>query len=295
MQDFVSDFEKYLKTEKKSSKNTLESYLRDVGQFLSYCNMNSITNIKLVDTSVIQRYFEYLTVMGKSQATITRVAASLRCYFIYLVKSSFVDENPVVKVKMKTAEKKLPEILTGKEVLNLLAQPNGSDYKSIRDKAMLELLYATGIKVSELIELEVSDVNLQIGILNLKNSKNARIIPIYPAAVKTLQSYIFNVRPAIINDMNDERLFSNMSGEPLSRQGFWKIVKFYAQKANIDKDITPHTLRHSFAAHLLENGADLKDIKDMLGHSDISTTQIYAQLMKNKYANDYKKFHPLAH
>ncbi len=295
MQDFISNFENYLKNEKKSSKNTLESYLRDVGQFLTYCNINGLTEISEVDSSVIQRYFEYLTVMGKSQVTITRVAASLRCFFIYLAKSSIVAENPVIKIKMKTAEKKLPEILTGKEVLNLLAQPNGSDYKSIRDKAMLELLYATGIKVSELIELEVSDLNLQIGILNLKKAKNERIIPIYPAAVKTLQTYIFNVRPAIINDLNDDRLFTNMSGESLSRQGFWKIVKFYAQKANIDKDITPHTLRHSFAAHLLENGANLKDIKDMLGHADISTTQVYAQLMKNKYAQDYKKFHPLAH
>ena len=175
-----------------------------------------------------------------------------------------------------------------------MSQPSDGDYKSIRDKAMLELLYATGIKVSELTDLTVSDVNIQIGILNLKKAKNERIIPIYPAAVKTLQNYIVNVRPIIVTDRKENRLFTNMSGEPLSRQGFWKIVKFYAQKANIKKEITPHTLRHSFAAHLLENGADLKDIKEMLGHSDISTTQIYAQLMKNKYALDYKKFHPLA-
>ena len=195
---------------------------------------------------------------------------------------------------MKSCEKKLPEILSGKEVLNLLSQPSDSDYKSIRDRAMLELLHATGIKVSELTELEISDVNIQIGILNLKNAKNERIIPIYPAAVKTLQNYIINVRPIIVTDRKENRLFTNMSGEPLSRQGFWKIVKFYAQKANIKKEITPHTLRHSFAAHLLENGADLRDIKEMLGHSDISTTQIYAQLMKNKYTLDYKKFHPLA-
>lgn len=294
MQEFISQFETYLRNEKKSSKNTLESYLRDIGQFSSYCAANGIKDVCDIDSYVIERYFEYLAVMGKSQATVTRVAASIRCFFIFLVKNSVCNENPVVKVKMKSAEKKLPEILTGKEVLNLLSQPSGSDYKSIRDKAMLELLYATGIKVSELIELEVSDINLQIGILNLRNAKNERIIPMYPAAVKTLQNYIYNVRPAIINDMEEERLFTNMSGEPLSRQGFWKIVKFYAQKANIKKDITPHTLRHSFAAHLLENGANLKDIKEMLGHSDISTTQVYAQLMKNKYAQDYRRFHPLA-
>lgn len=294
MQKFISSFEQYLTNEKKSSKNTLESYLRDVGQFLSYCEMNGIKNIERVDSVVIERYFEYLTVMGKSQSTITRVAASTRCFFTYLVKASVCESNPVTAVKLRTVDKKLPEILTGKEVLNLLAQPSGQDYKSIRDKAMLELLYATGIKVSELVELNVSDINLQIGILNLQRSKNERIVPIYPAAIKTLRTYIYNVRPAVINDVSEERLFTNMNGEALSRQGFWKIVKYYADKAKINKSITPHTLRHSFATHLLENGADLKDIKDMLGHADISTTQVYTQLMKNKYASDYKKFHPLA-
>lgn len=294
MQDFILSFENYLTNEKRSSENTRDSYLRDVGQFSNYCRINGIDNLCAVDSVVIERYFEYLSVMGKSQSTVTRVAASLRCYFVFLVKNSYCSENPVSKIKVRTTEKKLPEILSGKEVLNLLSQPSGTDYKSIRDKAMLELLYATGIKVSELVEVKVSDINLQIGILSLHGVKNERIIPIYPAAVKTLQTYIFNVRPAIINDMAEERLFTNMSGEALSRQGFWKIVKFYAEKAKINKDITPHTLRHSFAAHLLENGADLKDIRDMLGHADISTTQVYAQLMKNKYASDYKKFHPLA-
>ncbi len=294
MNSFISGFEDYLRNEKKSSKNTLESYLRDVGQFLSYCQMNELPVVSEVDCKVLEKFFEYLSVMGKSNATVTRVAASLRCYFNYLIKLSVIEKSPLVGIKMKSSEKKLPEILTGKEILNLLSQPSDSDYKSIRDKAMLELLYATGIKVSELIELEVTDISLQIGILNLKNAKNERIIPIYPAAVKTLQNYILHVRPAIVTSPLESRLFTNMSGEPLSRQGFWKIVKFYAQKANIKKEITPHTLRHSFAAHLLENGADLKDIKEMLGHSDISTTQIYAQLMKNKYALDYKKFHPLA-
>ena len=294
VQDLIFGFENYLKTEKKSSKNTLESYLRDVGQFLSYCKMNEINEISHVDTTVINKYFEYLSAIGKSQTTVSRSGASIRCFYRYLNKDGIVKNCPDIKVQTKSTEKKLPEILTGKEVLNLLSQPTGSDYKSVRDKAMLELLYATGIKVSELIELEISEINLQIGFLNLKNTRNERIIPIYPAAVKTLQAYILNVRPAIINSNDEEKLFTNMSGEPLSRQGFWKIVKHYAQLANIKKDITPHTLRHSFAAHLLENGASLKDIKDMLGHADISTTQIYAQLMKNKYVQDYNKFHPLA-
>jgi len=294
MQGFISKFENYLRNEKKSSDNTLDSYLRDLGQFLSYCEMNEIKEVSQVDKKTVEKFFEYLTVIGKSNATVSRVAASLRCFFNYLIKTSEIESSPLSGIKLKSTEKKLPEILSGKEVLNLLSQPSDSDYKSIRDRAMLELLYATGIKVSELTELEVSDVNIQIGILNLKNAKNERIIPIYPAAVKTLQNYMINVRPIIVTDRKEYRLFTNMSGQPLSRQGFWKIVKFYAQKANIKKEITPHTLRHSFAAHLLENGADLKDIKEMLGHSDISTTQIYAQLMKNKYALDYKKFHPLA-
>lgn len=294
MQDFISNFENYLRNEKRISNNTLVSYLRDVSQFSNYCRVNEIADVCDVDDVVVERYFEYLTVMGKSQSTISRAAAAIKCYYIYLIKENVCSVNPVANIKLKPVEKKLPEILTGKEVLNLLAQPSGTDYKSIRDKAMLELLYATGIKVSELIDLEVGDLNLQIGILNLKNTRSERIIPIYPAAVKTLHNYIVNVRPAIINDIYETKLFTNMSGESLSRQGFWKIIKFYAEKAKIKKDITPHTLRHSFAAHLLENGAELSDIKEMLGHADISTTQIYAQLMKNKYAQDYKKFHPLA-
>ena len=294
MQKFLVGFESYLKNEKKASKNTLESYMRDVGQFSAFCISNGISDICSVNSTTIQRYYDYLSVVGKSQTTIVRVAASLRSYFTYLNKSGVCDSNPVISIKIKNSDKKLPQILTGKEVLTLLAQPSGTDYKSIRDKAMLELLYATGIKVSELVDLEISDLNLQIGILNLRSAKNGRIIPIYPAAVKTLQLYVNNVRPAIINNIEEERLFTNMSGESLSRQGFWKIVKFYAKKAKISKDITPHTLRHSFAAHLLENGADLNDIKEMLGHSDISTTQVYTQLMKNRYTQDYKKYHPLA-
>ena len=284
MQDFISSFENYLANEKKASKNTLDSYIRDVGQFSTYCRINGIEEVTLVDSSVIEKYFEYLSVMGKSQATITRVAASLRCYFLFLVKNSYCVDNPLKGIKLHTTEKKLPEIHSGKEVLNLLAQPAGTDYKSIRDKAMLELLYATGIKVSELVDIKVSDINLHIGILNLKTARNERIIPIYPAAVKTLQTYIYNVRPAIISSMFEERLFTNMSGEALSRQGFWKIVKFYAQKAKINKDITPHTLRHSFAAHLLENGADLKDIKDIaicrLNAKDVVRHRLVQEIIK---------------
>ena len=188
----------------------------------------------------------------------------------------------------------MPGILDSKQIMLLLSQPDGDNYKSIRDKAMLELLYATGIKVSELISLTVSDVNLQIGILHTHGGKNERIIPIYPTAAKHLGEYISSVRPALVQSEEEDRLFTNMNGQPMSRQGFWKIIKYYADKAGIKEEITPHTLRHSFAAHLLENGAQLKDIKEMLGHSDISSTQIYAQFIKNKYVQSYAKFHPLA-
>ena len=184
----------------------------------------------------------------------------------------------------------MPDILTSNEVVTLLSQPCGKDYKSIRDRAMLELLYATGIKVSELIELTVGDVNLQIGILHIKSQNHERIVPIYQTAVKHLSDYLSMARPALVSDGREDKLFTNYSGKPMSRQGFWKIIKFYSKKAGINKDITPQTLRHSFAAHLLENGAQLSDIKDMLGHLDISSTQVYAQIVKSKYIQSYFLF-----
>lgn len=295
MKDYIIGFKDYLKNQKKSSDNTLESYLRDIGQFLMFCNSNNITNIQDINAVTIEKYNSYMSLNGKSKATLTRVAASMRCFFQYLTNTGTIFANPILNVKFEKAEKKLPQVLTNREVNLLLSQPDGSDYKSMRDKAMLELLYATGIKVSELIDLNINDVNLQIGILHMRSAKTERIIPMYPAAIKAVASYMANVRPIIVTESNEERLFTNMNGSALSRQGFWKIIKHYAAMADIDKDITPHTLRHSFAAHLLENGAQLADIKEMLGHSDISSTQIYAQIMKNKYTQAYKRFHPLAH
>lgn len=294
MKDYIIGFKDYLKNQKKSSDNTLESYLRDIGQFLLYCNSNNINDVQDISAVTIEKYNSYLALNGKSKATVTRVAASMRCFFLYLTNIGAIFSNPVLNVKFEKAEKKLPEVLTSREVNLLLSQPDGSDYKSVRDKAMLELLYATGIKVSELIDLSVNDVNLQIGILHMRSAKTERIIPMYPAAIKAVAAYIANVRPIIVTESNEDRLFTNMNGSSLSRQGFWKIIKHYAAMADIEKDITPHTLRHSFAAHLLENGAQLTDIKEMLGHSDISSTQIYAQIMKNKYTQAYKRFHPLA-
>lgn len=294
MENSIRVFNNYLINEKKSSSNTIESYMRDVLQFSQFCTSNKITNVRKIDNSLVEKYLKYLTVMGKSESTKLRTIATLRAFFRCLSAKGMFDGNPLDGITVKKTEKQLPGVLDEKEIVLLLSQPSGVDFKSIRDKAMLEILYATGIKVSELIELKVGDINLQIGILHLKNGKKERIVPIYPAAIRSVANYLVNVRPAIVLEENEDKLFTNMNGKPMSRQGFWKIIKHYADTAGIQKDITPHTLRHSFAAHLLENGATLSDIKEMLGHSDISSTQIYAQMMKSKYTSAYSKFHPMA-
>ncbi len=285
--DCLAEYKNYLANTKNSSASTLEAYIRDVKQFVSYCH-KEFTNI---DAKIIEKYIKDL---NKSESTKLRVLASLRAFFKFLVINGKISENPTDNIKLKKTKTHDLGILTADEIVHLLSQPNGDDFKSVRDKAMLELLYATGIKVSELLAVKVSDVNLTIGILHLENGEKERIVPIYPAAVKSLADYIQNVRSAIVSENDNGFLFTNLSGLPMSRQGFWKIIKFYANKASIKKEITPQTLRHSFAAHLLENGAKLKDIKEMLGHSDISSTQVYAKFVKEKYASKYAKFHPLA-
>ena len=295
MKDYISEFRTYLLNVKKCSANTLDAYLRDISQFIAYCNMNGTTDLKKIDKSFINKYLEYLEFLGKSASTKSRLIASVRCYFKFLISFGVADSNPADGIRFKKAETKMPGILDSKDILLLLSQPKGNDYKSVRDRAILELLYATGIKVSELVSINVSDLNLQLGLLHLHiDDKHERIIPVYPTAVKHISEYISNVRPALVQSETGDILFTNMNGTALSRQGLWKMIKHYAVSAGIKSEITPHTLRHSFAAHLLENGADLKDIKEMLGHADISSTQVYAQFVKNKYALAYKKFHPLA-
>lgn len=294
MNSYAIDFIDFLSNVKKSSASTVDSYSRDLNKFEAFCVGNGIKSVTEIDGAVIKKYTQFMLGNGQSEASVSRTVASLRCYFKFLISKNIINESPMANISQIRTVKKLPEILTNKEVLTLLNQPAGNDFKSCRDKAMLELLYATGIKVSELISLKVNDINLNIGILHLKNDKNERIIPIYPEAIKAISKYINSVRPILVSEDENEFLFTNMNGQVMTRQGFWKIIKQYAEQAKIKKDITPHTLRHSFAAHLLENGAQLSDIKEMLGHSDISSTQIYAQIMKNKYAAAYKKFHPLA-
>lgn len=294
MQDLHQQFETYLVDTKGVSDNTLESYMRDIRQYDSYLKTIGIDSPADATADTFTKYIDTLGRAGRSNATMTRVVASVRCYYIFLNTIGVVSGNPVNGVKLDRAEKKLPEIMTGKEVDLLLSQAVNTDPKGCRDKAMLELLYATGIRVSELIGLNIDDVNLDIGILHCSGSKNDRVIPIYPTAVAAIHDYINRVRSVTLLDRDEQALFVNMNGTRMTRQGFWKIIKQYAKQAGIKKDITPHTLRHSFAAHLLENGAQLKDIQEMLGHSDISSTQVYAHIMKDKYSNVYNKFHPRA-
>lgn len=293
MVQILEAYEEYLIQVKRSSENTVASYMRDLRQYAAYLQELNI-DVLDADQDAVHHYVDHMHDKGKSAATISRCLASMKSLYSFAIAQGMRDSNPVLGIHVEKAEKKLPQILTGKEVELLLDQPKCTDLKGYRDKAMLELLYATGIRVSELINLDVSDVNILGGFIKCGADGKVRIIPLYPAAIKALSDYISEIRPKMIADTDEESLFVNVSGDRMSRQGFWKIIKFYQDKAQIDKDITPHTLRHSFAAHLLENGADLRSIQEMLGHSDISSTQVYAQLVKQNLKSVYHKYHPKA-
>lgn len=293
MTDVKNQFRQYLVETRKVSTNTLQSYLRDIDQYFEYLRVRNIMPFE-VQTEQIEKFIKTMESTGLSKSTIARMMATLRCFYRFGTIKGMIQFNPTGGIQTAKGEKKLPQILTSKEIELFLAQPDITDYKGCRDKAMLELLYATGIRVSELIELNVDDINLQLGVLYCRTNKSERIIPIYDEARDAISDYLKRVRNAVILDYNETALFTNMNGSRMTRQGFWKIVKAYTQSANIHKDITPHTLRHSFATHLLENGAQLKDIKEMLGHSDISSTQVYAKVVKERYKNVYANCHPKA-
>ncbi|MEG2420280.1 MAG: site-specific tyrosine recombinase XerD [Oscillospiraceae bacterium] len=291
--DELKNYETYLRDEKQASVNTMNSYLRDVTQFKTWLVEESVTLTK-VKSPDIDRYVKYLDSLGKSAATITRSVASLKSFYTYLMGAGKVKLNPAKGIELARVERKLPQILTNKEVELFLEQPDGNDVKGCRDRAMLELLYATGIRVSELIDLNVEHVNLSAGFVRCISHNKERVIPLYQTAVKALSGYMSRVRGQLIEHQDEKALFVNMNGERMSRQGFWKLIKHYQEKAGIQKEITPHTLRHSFATHLLENGADLRSIQEMLGHADISSTQIYTQLVNQKLKDVYTKAHPRA-
>lgn len=295
MLDLLHAYENYLTAVKQASANTVSSYMRDLRQFSQWVQSHCDQDISSVSRREVSDYLLFLQNQGKSGSTISRTLASLKNFFAYLVSSGFIKESPVTSdIHVERGEKKLPEILTGREVELLLAQPSCTDAKGYRDKAMLEVMYATGIRVTELIDLNASDVNLELGIINCSGSKKNRIIPLYPAALRALAVYMQEVRPIMVSDSNENALFVNVSGGRMSRQGFWKILKHYQAKAGIEKDITPHTLRHSFAVHLLENGADLGSLQELMGHSDISSTQFYTHMINQKIKSVYEKCHPKA-
>lgn len=291
--NYLRGYEAWLNSEKKAASNTLSSYLRDVRQFLTYLTSNNLSP-ELASRRTIEQYTKHIQAQGKSLSTVTRSIASLKSFYTYLMISGYVSANPARSVTPVKAQRKLPQILTSKEVDLFLEQPECSDAKGYRDKAMLELLYATGIRVSELINLNLNHLNLSASIVRCENRGKERIIPLYPSAVRALSEYVEKVRPQMVEQPDETALFVNLNGRRMSRQGFWKIIKFYQEKAGIKKEITPHTLRHSFAAHLLENGADLRSIQEMLGHADISSTQIYTQVVGQKLKDVYAKAHPRA-
>ena len=291
--DHLPRYEQWLATEKNAAANTLSSYLRDVRQFLDYLSAEGVAPER-AGQSVLEQYTKHLTAQGKSLATVTRSIASLKSFYTYLLIEGYVTSNPAKTITPVRAERKLPQILTSKEVDLFLEQPECCDAKGYRDKAMLELLYATGIRVSELINLDLCNLNLSASIIRCESRGRERIIPLYPSAVRALAEYVEKIRPQMVEQPDEPALFVNLNGRRMSRQGFWKIIKYYQEKAGIKKDITPHTLRHSFAAHLLENGADLRSIQEMLGHADISSTQIYTQVVGQKLKDVYAKAHPRA-
>ena len=294
MLDLIQAYENYLTKVKHASANTIASYMRDIRQFSQW--LNESEGIDVIDASQLNigDYMRHQESQGRSGATISRCLASLKTFYLYLVSSGFLEKTPVTDIHVDRGEKKLPQILTGREIELLLSQPVCVDAKGYRDKAMLEVMYATGMRVTELISLDVDDVNLELGIIKCNGTKKSRAIPLYPMALRALSIYMREIRDSMVADPDETALFVNVGGARMSRQGFWKILKHYQETAHIEKEITPHTLRHSFAVHRLENGADVGSLQELMGHCDISSTQMYTQMVNQKLKSVYEKCHPKA-
>ncbi len=291
----LGNFIYYLTVEKGLAKNTLESYQRDIRKFLQFLIKNKIRSLGKVNRSIIANYLGHLKSNNYASTTISRNVASLRSFFNFLAQENIIPDNPALQLESPRIEKKLPRVLSLKEVDQLLSQPLVSTVKGLRDKAMLELLYASGIRVSELISLNTADLNHEVGFLRCRGKgMKERIVPVGNTAISCVQQYLKQGRVKQVKTTAEKSLFVNHHGRRLTRQGFWKILKKYAGHAGIPGEITPHTLRHSFATHLLENGADLRSVQEMLGHSDISTTQIYTHITRRKIREIYDKTHPRA-
>ena len=293
MEKQIKLFLEFLQNEKKLSDNTLQSYKRDIIQYQNYLEENDINYAK-VSKEDIKTYLNYLKQIGKKPSTISRNLASIRSFYQFLIRNKKIKNDPTEDVQSPKLEKRVPSVLTAQEVELLLEQPKDVDLKGTRDKAMLEFAYATGMRVTEIINLNIEDVNLAEEYVVCKVGSKQRNIPLGSLSLKALKEYIDEARPILIRNEKQKALFVNVNGQRLTRQGFWKIVKYYKEQAHITKDITPHVLRHSFATHLLQNGADLKAIQTMLGHSDISSTQVYMQFQDPGLKDIYQKAHPRA-
>lgn len=293
MEKQIKLFLEFLQNDKKVSDNTLQSYRRDIVYYNKYLEANKMNYVKIKEED-IKDYLAHLQEIGKKSSTVSRNLASIRSFYQFLIRNKKVKMDPTNNIQSPKVEKKAPSVLTAQEVNLLLDQPKDVDLKGTRDKAMLEFAYATGMRVTEIISLNMENVHVDEGYVVCKTGSKERNIPLGTMSLKALKEYIEEARPVLIKDENEKALFVNINGQRLTRQGFWKIVKFYKEQAHITKDITPHVLRHSFATHLLQNGADLKSIQTMLGHSDISSTQVYMQFQDNGLKNIYKKAHPRA-
>lgn len=294
MQTYVDEYASFMSNVRHKAVNTIESYKRDIKQYIAYLDSEGVTDLSSTTKKTVLSYLLELQKEGRATSTVSRTLASLRSFYVFMIKNGTVKNDPTTNLEAPHVEKKPPQILTGAEVELLMEQPNGSDAKGIRDRAMLELLYATGIRVSELVNLNVTDVNMAMSFIHCSGTKKDRVIPMGNKALEALQIYIDSARMDMVKSDTEKALFVNCGGERLSRQGFWKIIKQYQHQAGIKKEITPHTLRHSFAAHLLENGADLRSIQQMMGHADISSTQVYSRLVSTRIKDVYAKAHPRA-
>ncbi len=294
MNTYIGEYTDFMKNTCHKSMNTVESYKRDVTQYITYLIESGVSSIKNTTQTNVLSYIMLLKKRGRAASTVSRVLASIRSYYLYLLRNGQVESDPTLTLTSPHIEKKPPQVLSSMEVTLLLEQPKLSDNKGIRDKAMLELLYATGIRVSELIGLNVSDVNLSMGYVRCLNNKGERLIPVGNKAIDAIKLYLEKARSSMIKTEDEVALFVNRIGARISRQGFWKIIKQYQETSGIKGDITPHSLRHSFAAHLIQNGADLESLKSMMGHSDISSTQIYTCFLDDNIKRVYEKTHPRA-
>ncbi|MCL1835375.1 MAG: tyrosine recombinase [Oscillospiraceae bacterium] len=289
---YIAVFRAYLLDVRKAPGNTVLSYIRDITKFTDFIETRGLTGYASAGEEDVRAYVKELESAGRAPATVSRCISSLKVFFARMAQDGVIAQNPAANVSGATVKKTLPDALTGDDVLRLLDQPDVKSLLGRRDKAMLETLYATGLRVSELVSLDVNDVNLDTGLINCRGS-GGRSIPIYPAAAASISGYIAVSRVNLAAE-GEVALFVNSGGKRMSRQGFWKLLKNYAEKAHIDSSITPQILRNSFATHMLENGADIKTLQQMLGHTDIASTQLYAQLVKKQLKDVYNKSHPRA-